>query len=178
MRGENNKDFISLEGLYSKDELTQTQREALAARRPDPGEVSIILLTGGTTGLPKAVPRTHNDFIAALEYHSRAWEITSEDVLLTVAPVSHAQAMHNAVGSAFLHFAKYVITDSTDAEDICRIIEREKVTAFPTVPALVQRMLSLENLNSFNLNSLKEDLFGRRAEQPRTREERIRETEL
>ena len=29
------------------------------------GEVSIILLTGGTTGLPKAVPRTDNDFIAA-----------------------------------------------------------------------------------------------------------------
>ena len=160
VRGENNKDFISLEGLYSKGELTQTQREALAARRPDPGEVSIILLTGGTTGLPKAVPRTHNDFIAALEYHSRAWEITSEDVLLTVAPVSHAQAMHNAVGSAFLHFAKYVITDSTDAEDICRIIEREKVTAFPTVPALVQRMLSLENLNSFNLNSLKKIYSG------------------
>jgi non-ribosomal peptide synthetase component E (peptide arylation enzyme) len=134
--------------------------EILAARRPDPMEVSMILLTGGTTGLPKAVPRTHNDYIASVEYHSRAWEVTSEDVLLTAAPVSHAQGMHNGVGSAFLNFAKYVITDSTEAEDICRVIEREKVTAFPTVPALVQRIVSLENLDNYNLHSLRKIYAG------------------
>jgi non-ribosomal peptide synthetase component E (peptide arylation enzyme) len=160
VRGKQNKDFIPLKGLSSKGELTPAQREALAGRRPDPGEVSIILLTGGTTGLPKAVPRTHNDYISSIEYHAKAWEITSNDVLLSVAPVSHAQAMHNAVGSCFLNFAKYVITDSTDAEDICRVIEREQVTAFPTVPALVQRMISLENLNAFDLSSLKKIYSG------------------
>jgi 2,3-dihydroxybenzoate-AMP ligase/mycobactin salicyl-AMP ligase len=47
-----------------------------------------------------------------------------------------------------------VLTDSTDAADICRVIEREKVTAFPTVPALVQRIVSLENLKDYNLSSL------------------------
>jgi 2,3-dihydroxybenzoate-AMP ligase len=120
----------------------------------------MILLTGGTTGMPKAVPRTHNDYIASVEYHSRAWEITSEDTLLTVAPVSHAQGMHNGVGSAFLNFCKYVVTDSTDAEDICRVIERERVTAFPTVPALVQRIVSLENLGDYDLSSLRKIYAG------------------
>ena len=95
-----------------------------------------------------------------MEYHSRAWEVTSEDVLLTAAPVSHAQGMHNGVGSAFLNFAKYVITDSTEAEDICRVIEREKVTAFPTVPALVQRIVSLENLGDYDLRSLRKIYAG------------------
>jgi non-ribosomal peptide synthetase component E (peptide arylation enzyme) len=117
-------------------------------------EVSIILPTGGTTGAPKAVPRTHNDYIASVEYHTRAWEVTCNDVMLTAAPVSHAQAIHNCVGGAFFHCAKYVLTDSTDAADICRVIEREKVTAFPTVPALVQRIVSLETLKDFDLSSL------------------------
>lgn len=160
VRSQNDTAFTPLESLIGPGEPAAAELEALAERRPDPMEVSMILLTGGTTGLPKAVPRTHNDYIASVEYHSRAWEITSEDVLLSAAPVSHAQGMHNGVGSAFLNFAKYVITDSTDAEDICRVIEREKVTAFPTVPALVQRIVTLENLGDYNLRSLKKIYAG------------------
>jgi non-ribosomal peptide synthetase component E (peptide arylation enzyme) len=154
VRSPGNKAFIPLERLIEESELTRSNLEVLAARRPDPMEVSIILPTGGTTGAPKAVPRTHNDYIANVEYHTRAWEVTCNDVMLTAAPVSHAQAIHNCVGGAFFHCARYVITDSTDAADICRVIEREKVTAFPTVPALIQRIVSLENLKDYDLSSL------------------------
>jgi len=160
VRSEPNDAFTPLEKLIEEAELTPATLAALEARRPDPMEVSMILLTGGTTGLPKAVPRTHNDYIASVEYHSKAWEVTSEDVVLSAAPVSHAQAMHNGVGGAFFNYAKYVVTDSTDAHDICGIIEREKVTAFPTVPALVQRMLGLDNLKQYNLSSLKKIYAG------------------
>jgi len=154
VRSPGSRDFTPLEKLIEESELTGSSLEALAARRPDPMEVSIILPTGGTTGAPKAVPRTHNDYIANVEYHTRAWEVTSNDVMLTAAPVSHAQAIHNCVGGAFFHCARYVITDSTDAADICSVIEREKVTAFPTVPALIQRIVSLENLKDYDLSSL------------------------
>lgn len=160
VRSPDNQAFTPLEKLIEKSELTKSNLEAMAARRPDPMEVSIILPTGGTTGLPKAVPRTHNDYIASVEYHTRAWEVTCNDVMLTAAPVSHAQAIHNCVGGAFFHCAKYVLTDSTDASDICRVIEREKVTAFPTVPALVQRIVSLENLADFDLGSLRRVYAG------------------
>ena len=140
-------------------------RERYPTRRwrpdgPDPHEVSMILLTGGTTGLPKAVPRTHNDYIASVEYHSRAWEITGNDVILTVAPVSHAQGMHTGVGSAFFNYARYVLTDSTEARDICKVIERERVTALPTVPALVQRVVDLPDLGAYDLSSLKKIYAG------------------
>lgn len=160
VRGKDDNAFTPLDSLISSSEPTDVEIEALDARRPDPMEVSMILLTGGTTGLPKAVPRTHNDYISSVEYHSRAWEITSEETLLTAAPVSHAQGMHNGTGSSFLNFCKYVITDSTDPEGICRVIEREKVTAFPTVPTLVQRIISIENLGEFDLSSLRKIYCG------------------
>jgi len=160
VRDQGNKDFISMEKLIEDSKLTKVSLEALAARRPDPMEVSIILPTGGTTGFPKAVPRTHNDYIASVEYHTKAWEITSEDTLLTSAPVGHAQAIHNCVGGAFFNYARYVITDSTNAEDLCRVIEREKVTAFPTVPSIAQRIIELPNLKDYDLNSLKKLYAG------------------
>ncbi len=159
VRAAANEGAIPLESLIDRGPLSAAHLEALAARRPDPMEVSIILPTGGTTGLPKAVPRTHNDYIASVEYHTKAWEMTSDDVVLTAAPVGHAQAIHNGVGGAFFNYATYVLTDSTDPEDICKVIDREKVTAFPTVPALIQRIVSLPNLKDYNLASLKK-LYG------------------
>lgn len=160
VRSPSSAPFTSLESLMEREELNLFERQDLEERRPDPMEVSMILLTGGTTGLPKAVPRTHNDYIASVEYHSKAWEVTSEDCVLTVAPVSHAQAMHNGVGGAMFNCAKYVITDSTDARDICKVIGREKVTAFPTVPALVQRIVDLDDLKTYDLSSLKKIYSG------------------
>lgn len=160
VRGTGDEAFVPLERLISEAHLTPLNLEALAARRPEPTEVSIILPTGGTTGVPKAVPRTHNDYIASVEYHTKAWEITSEDVMLTAAPVGHAQAIHNCVGGAFFNYAKYILTDSTEAADICRVIEQEKVTAFPTVPALVQRLVDLENLEDYDLSSLRKIYAG------------------
>lgn len=150
----------SLEKLIEQSELTQANLQALEERRPDPMEVSIILPTGGTTGLPKAVPHTHNDYITYIEYHAKAWEVTSDDTLLTAAPVSHSQGMHCGLGGSFFNAAKYVLTESTDAENLCQVIQREKVTAFPTVPAIVQRMTTLENLASFDLSSLKKIYAG------------------
>ena len=178
VRGPESPDTIPLERIMAGGELSLEERKTLASRRPDPMEVSMILLTGGTTGLPKAVPRTHNDYISSAEYHSRAWEITSNDVILTAAPVSHAQGMHNGVSSAFLNFAKYVVTDSTNASDICKVIEREKVTAFPTVPALVQRILDMEDLAEYDLRLPQEDLRRRRAQLAGAREVHVRHAEM
>lgn len=159
-RGEETKGFQSLEGLIDSGRLTAASLELLEQRRPDPMEVATITPTGGTTGLPKAVPRIHNDFVANVEYHSKAWEITSADTVLTAAPVSHGQGMLCGVGGSFFNCAKYVLIDSTKPEDICAVIEREKVTAFPTVPAILQRIVNFEGLGKYDLTSLNKVYSG------------------
>ena len=151
--------FISLKSLIDESKLSQENLKKLADRRPDPMEVGQIMPTGGTTGVPKAAPRTHNDYIANAEYHSRAWEITSDDTILTVAPVSHGQGILAGLGGSFINFAKYVLTESTKPENICRIIEKEKVTAFPTVPTLINRLVNFEGLKRYDLSSLKK-IYG------------------
>ena len=46
-------------------------REELERRKPAATDVSHILPSGGTTGLPKGIPRTHNDYICNVEYTHR-----------------------------------------------------------------------------------------------------------
>ncbi|UCG67567.1 MAG: AMP-binding protein [Deltaproteobacteria bacterium] len=60
--GENENFTTTLEGLMDR-ELTADDKHELAARRPLPSDVAHILPSGGTTGLPKGIPRTHNDYI-------------------------------------------------------------------------------------------------------------------
>jgi 2,3-dihydroxybenzoate-AMP ligase len=160
VRAPEQKGFSTLEELIKKGDLNERSLRAIEESRPDPMAVATITPTGGTTGLPKAVPRIHNDFIANVEYHSKAWEITSEDTILTIAPVSHGQGILCGVGASFFNFAKYVLIDSTKPEDICRVVEKQKVTAVPTVPAVLQRIVNYEGLGRYDMSSLKKVYSG------------------
>jgi 2,3-dihydroxybenzoate-AMP ligase/mycobactin salicyl-AMP ligase len=160
VRAMNGGGYLTLEELIEEAELSEENLKALEKRRPDPDEVSHIMPTGGTTGLPKASVRTHNSYITNVEYHSRVWEITGNDAIMVITPVGHSMAMHWGIGAAFLNFAKLVLLDSTQPEDICATIQQEKVTAIPSVPALIARVISMENLGKYDLSSLRKISVG------------------
>jgi 2,3-dihydroxybenzoate-AMP ligase/mycobactin salicyl-AMP ligase len=152
--------YLSLEKLIAQGELTGENLKALEERRPDPDEVAQIMPTGGTTGLPKASPRTHNCYIENIEYHARRWEVTSNDTLMVITPVGHGMGMHWGIGGAFFTYAKLVLLDSVAPEAICEAVQREKVTAIPTVPALIARVVQMDDLSKYDLSSLKKISVG------------------
>ena len=148
----------SLESLMETD-VTAEDREELERRRPQATEVSHILPSGGTTGLPKGIPRTHNDYICNVEYLHRGWEMNPTDTELVVVPVGHNLALLNVVGAA-LYGYKLVLSDSTIPSQICSTIVGEKVTFMPTVPSLVRRILELPELQQYDFSSLKKISAG------------------
>ena len=74
-------DDLKLDDLFKSKADTAMIRQVLEKARPDPGDVCQILPSGGTTGLPKGAPRTHNDYICNIEYKSLAWDINPTDTL-------------------------------------------------------------------------------------------------
>ena len=116
--------------------------------------------TGGTTGLPKASPRTHNNYLNNVEYHAYRWELTSEDTLMVITPVAHGMGIHWGIGGALFTYAKLVLLDSVAPEAICEAVQKEKVTAIPTVPALIARVVQMEDLGKYDLSSLKKISVG------------------
>jgi 2,3-dihydroxybenzoate-AMP ligase/mycobactin salicyl-AMP ligase len=142
----------SLEGLMER-KSTPAERHKMIKRKPKATDVAHIIPSGGTTGLPKGIPRTHNDYICNVEYLHKAWEMNARDVSLVVVPVGHNLALLNVVGAVLMGY-KVVLLDSTKPEDICSTIEREKVTFMPTVPSVVRRILESERLHDYDLSSL------------------------
>ncbi len=147
--------FSRLEELIEKIELTGENLARLAERRPDPMQVAHMGPTGGTTGAPKIVPRTHNSLMTGVDYCSRAWEQTSEDINLLAGPIGHDLTFTKGFIGSIVTQGKVVFLDSTNDQGICETIERERVTSIIWVPALAQRMLQYEGLDRHDLSSLK-----------------------
>jgi 2,3-dihydroxybenzoate-AMP ligase/mycobactin salicyl-AMP ligase len=160
------KDFTtSLERLM-EPELSANDRRELAIRRPEPTDVSHIIPSGGTTGLPKGIPRTHNDYICNVEYVARAGEMNSDDIWLVTVPVGHNLALLVGTIPSVLRGGKLVLLDSTRPGDICSAIQRERVTFMPIVPSLLKRIVGFEELGDYDLSSLKKVAAGGEASSP------------
>jgi non-ribosomal peptide synthetase component E (peptide arylation enzyme) len=95
-----------------------------------------------------------------VEYVARAWELGSHDTLLLVTPITHDLTFSIGLCSAIFTFARVVMLDATDAESICGIIEKERITAIAWTPTLAHRVLHYERLRDFDLGSLKKMYCG------------------
>jgi 2,3-dihydroxybenzoate-AMP ligase len=158
--------YFSLEALIEDAELTEKNMAALAERRPNPMQVAHMGPTGGTTGLPKIVPRTHNDLICSSEYAAKAWKMNARDTCLLVGPIGHDLTFSKGFLGSILTYGKTVFLDSTDLDDICRSIEREKVTVLVWVPTLARRLVGFEGLDNYDLRTLKKMHCGGGASLP------------
>jgi 2,3-dihydroxybenzoate-AMP ligase/mycobactin salicyl-AMP ligase len=159
VRGRRRKDLIGLESLMER-KISASSLELLEKRRPDPMQVAHMGPTGGTTGLPKVVPRTHNDYLCRVRYASYALEMTLNDITLISAPIGHDLAFSMGLCTTLFSFGKVVMLDSTRAEDIVRTIEKEKVTYTAWTPTFVSRILEFEGLKNYDLSSLKKMYCG------------------
>jgi non-ribosomal peptide synthetase component E (peptide arylation enzyme) len=158
--------FASLEHLVETSQLTAENLKRLEERRPDPMQVAHMGPTGGTTGAPKIVPRTHNSLACGIGFCSASWDQHCEDVTLIAGPVGHDLSFGKGFMGSVITQGKLVLLDSTNNKDICETIEREKVTAIVWVPTLAQRLLQYEDLHRYDLGSLRKMHSGGGASHP------------
>lgn len=80
-------------GSIAIRDLLQTEsglpQERLAHIEIDPLLPALFLLSGGTTGVPKLIPRTHNDYIYNSKAAAAINDIHPDDALLLVLPMAH-----------------------------------------------------------------------------------------
>ena len=155
VRSRRHESFVKFETLFENMDLTDDKLTLLADRSPNPMQVAHMGPTGGTTGLPKAAPRTHNDYLSRVEYAARACEFNHHDICLVAAPAGHDLTFSMAICLTIFTFGKLVMLDSFEPQAVCQTIEREKVTAIVWVPTLAARLLQFDGLKNYDLSSLK-----------------------
>ncbi|ANY08126.1 (2,3-dihydroxybenzoyl)adenylate synthase [Pseudonocardia sp. HH130630-07] len=122
---------------------------------PDPGDVAVLLLSGGTTGLPKLIPRTHDDYHYNLRASAEVCGFDGDTRYLAALPMAHnfPLACPGVLGTLWAG-GTVVVCAGADAGTAFGLIEAERITATALVPPLVLVWLDAAEESGADLTSL------------------------
>jgi 2,3-dihydroxybenzoate-AMP ligase len=108
----------------------------LDALAPTPDQVALFLLSGGTTGLPKLIPRTHDDYTLNFRLSGDVCGFSPATKYLVVLPVAH-NFPYGSPGllGALEHGGSVVLCPSPNPAAALPLIEAERITHTGVVPA-------------------------------------------
>src|SRR6202049_4955016 len=165
--GEPREGFLSLSDMIATP--AKLPASAISSIHIDPTDPAVFQLSGGTTGIPKLIPRTHNDYAYNSKTAASVCAISDKSALLVVLPIAHNLPLACPGIQGFMfHGAKVVISSSPKPEDIYALIQKHRVTHLKVVPALLIRLLNSPAVRQFDLSSLDLIQSGGQCLQPET----------
>lgn len=128
----------------------------LAPGDVDASDVALFQLSGGSTGLPKLIPRTHDDYLYSVRQSNTVCGIGETDVYMAVLPVAHNFPLSSpgALG-ALAAGGRVVLAESAAPDAAFPLIERERVTVTSLVPTLAAVWAEAAESGGRDLSSLR-----------------------
>jgi 2,3-dihydroxybenzoate-AMP ligase len=123
--------FASLDAVSAEPDLL----------RPAPAgsDVAFFLLSGGTTGLPKLIPRTHDDYAYQLRACAEGLGVGRASRYLAALPVAHNAALGcPGLLGTYLAGGRTVLAASPAPDEVFPLVEQEGVTLTTLMPPLVK----------------------------------------
>ncbi len=152
------------------DRPASLPRSALSDIVIDPADPCIFQLSGGTTGIPKLIPRTGNDYAYNSKVAADVVQVDAESVLLLVLPIAHNLPLACPGIQGFMFKgAKVVVHGNTRPEEMFNLIQKHRVTHLKVVPALLIRLINDPAIGNYDLSSLKLIQSGGQRMQPEAR---------
>jgi 2,3-dihydroxybenzoate-AMP ligase len=152
------------------DQPAKLPRSRLADVKIDPTDPCIFQLSGGTTGIPKLIPRTHNDYAYNSKTAAPVCGVTADSVLLLALPIAHNLPLAcPGIQGYFFQGGKVVLSPSTRPEQVFSLIQKHRATHIKVVPALLIRLINDPAIGRYDLSSLKIIQSGGQRMQPEVR---------
>ncbi|UGT53220.1 (2,3-dihydroxybenzoyl)adenylate synthase [Nocardia asteroides] len=136
--------------------LDSVPREGDSLPAIDPAEIALMLVSGGTTGLPKLIARTHDDYVYNATASAEVCALTPDDVYLATLPAAHnfPLACPGILGTVATGGALAFTLDPSP-EAAFAAIERHAVTVTAVVPPLAQLWSAAVEWEDADLSSLR-----------------------
>ena len=146
---------VALAELLEQPIEDQYPEDHLKSLRPEPTEVAVFQLSGGTTGRQKVIPHTHNDYICCCKFSALRVAHSQYSAFLASAPVAHnfsltAPGLHGTI----YYGGKTVLALNPDPETVLSLVEAERVTYMNGVPTMIINWLNHLEEAHYDLSSV------------------------
>ncbi|WP_268627064.1 (2,3-dihydroxybenzoyl)adenylate synthase [Paenibacillus alvei] len=141
-------EYTALDDLYAEPSIGEI-------KGPSSGDVAFLQLSGGTTGLPKLIPRTHDDYIYSLRMSAEVCALNEHSVYLAVLPIAHNYPLSSpgVLGTLYAG-GRIVLARGASPDEAFPLIAKEGVTIAAVVPPLALIWLDAAESRRYDLTHL------------------------
>lgn len=154
-------DVPATQDIQSFDELLSKHSPQSPQVEFDMDDVALLQYTGGTTGTPKAAMLTHRNLVSNA-HQMIAWFTPLEhgkERFLGALPFFHVYGMTVSILAATLSASEIVmVPDPRDLNLLMQIIQHEKISIFPGVPAMYSAIINHPRLGDYDFRAVKASL--------------------
>lgn len=147
------------EQIVIVDERYETWLRAQSADEPDvplaTDDLLMLLHSSGTTGLPKGAMFTHGTALVSSMTKIIDFALTPRDACVVFGPLFHVGPLMDLALPLLLLGGKVVIGASRqfDPERLLGTIAQEQATVVPVYPAMLRRLLAVQEVDRYDLAS-------------------------
>lgn len=140
-------------GRYTPYE--QLRGDPVELPEPPADGLAFLQVSGGSTGLPKLIGRTHDDYLYSVRASAEICRLSPESVYLCALPAAHNFPLSSPGTLGTLYAGgRVVLSPSPDPEVAFGLIESERVTITGLVPPLALLWLRAAERSAADLSSL------------------------
>jgi acyl-CoA synthetase (AMP-forming)/AMP-acid ligase II len=160
VRGDTPEGTISWTAFLERASAVDLEAARATAHAVRPDDLSDMLFTSGTTGHPKGVRTTHAQNLRAYRVWANVVGLQAGDRYLVVNPFFHAFGYKAGILAALMYGATLYPHAVFDAGAVLERIPRDRISMLPGPPALFQTILARDDLDAFDLSSLRLSVTG------------------
>lgn len=124
-------------GQTTLDDLRGAPLDEATHVGPTASDLALLQLSGGTTGLPKLIPRTHDDYLYSVRRSAEVCELSPATRYLVTLPAAHNFPLSSPGFLGVLDAGgTTVFAPTPDPQTALGLIERERITITGVVPPL------------------------------------------
>ena len=127
---------------------------------PKTGDVAFQLYSSGTTGRPKGVMLTNENFMGILPTSRTLWMMNANSINLIAMPLFHIGGSGWATAGQYNGAKSIILRETVDVGGIVKLIGQHRITHAFMVPALLAFTLMVPDIDKADFSSLQLIAYG------------------
>jgi fatty-acyl-CoA synthase len=138
--------------------LRQRLMERKVQLQPD--DSALIVLTSGSTGVPKGAVLTHRSILATTNAQVREFDVQAQDRILQNKPMSHVGGSINLTLPAVAVGAELFFMDHFHPIRALEMVQEQRITILAQVPTMFIMEFNLPDFEQYDLSSVRLAVVG------------------